>query len=76
MPTSFVNWYYNNGSDILASLNPLLSQTIVNQTCGSNFECIHDYLIRINSFTSAATASELQTFQQSRTTLGKISVLN
>jgi len=73
MPTAFVNWYYNNASSLLASLNPLLSQTIVNQTCGSNFECIHDYLIRINSFTSGATASELLTFQQSRTTLGKIS---
>jgi hypothetical protein len=73
MPTAFVNWYYNSASSLLTSLNPLLSQTIVNQTCGSNFECIHDYLIRINSFTSGATASELQTFQQSRTTLGKIS---
>ncbi len=73
MPTAFVNWYYNNASSILTSLNPLLSPIIVNQTCGSNFECVHDYLIRINSFTSAATASELQTFQQSKITLGKIS---
>ena len=72
MPTAFVNWYYNNASDILTTLNPLLSPTIVNQTCGSSFECVHDYLIRINSFTSAATASELQTLQQSKTTLGKI----
>jgi hypothetical protein len=73
MPTEFVNWYYNSASTLLASLNPLLSQTIVNQTCGSNFECVQDYLIGINSFTSAATASQLQIFQQSRTTFGKIS---
>jgi hypothetical protein len=72
MPTQFVNWYYNNASGILESLNPLLSQSIVNQTCGSNFECVHDYLIRINSFTSGATASGLQSFQQSKTILGKI----
>jgi hypothetical protein len=74
MPTELVNWYYNNASSLLTSLNPFLSQTIVNQTCGSSFECIHDYLIRINSFTSAAASSELQTFQQSRTTFGKTSV--
>lgn len=72
MPTNFVKWYYNNASEILANLNPLLSQSVVNQTCSGNFECIHDYLIRINSFTSGATASGLQTFQEWRTTLGKI----
>jgi hypothetical protein len=74
MPTEFVNWYYNNASDLLTSLNPLLNQSIVNQTCGSSFECVHDYLIRINAFTSGATALGLQTFQQSRTTLGKVSI--
>lgn len=71
LPTEFVNWYYSQ-STVLAGLNPLLSQSVVNQTCSSSFECTHDYLIRINSFTSEATASELQTFEQSRTILGKI----
>ena len=72
MPTAFVNWYYNNASGLLATLNPLLSQTMVNQTCGSNFECVHDYLIRINAFTSGATGLRLQELEQARTTLGKV----
>jgi hypothetical protein len=72
MPTEFVNWYYTNASDILTSLNPLLNENIVNQTCSSNFECTHDYLIRINSFTSGAAASELQSFEQSKVVLGNI----
>jgi hypothetical protein len=72
MPTEFVNWYYTSASSTLTSLNPVLSPSVVNQTCSSNFECVHDYLIRINSFTSGATASELQTVQQSRVVLGKI----
>ncbi len=71
-PLEFVRWYYNNASNIIASLNPLLNQSIVNQTCGSSSECVHDYLIRINSFTSVATASELQVVQQSKNTFGKI----
>jgi len=71
MPTEFVQWYYNNASDILAQLNPLLSQTVVNQTCNGNFECIHDYLIRINKFTSSATASLMDSAQASKLTLGK-----
>jgi hypothetical protein len=71
-PLDFVKWYYNNASGIIASLNPLLSQSSVNQICGSNFECVHDYLIRINSFTSGSTASELQVVQQSKNILGKI----
>ena len=74
MPTAFVNWYYNNASGLLATLNPLLSQSVVNQTCGSNFECVHDYLIRINSFTAGAAAAQLQEFEQARTTLGKVSL--
>jgi hypothetical protein len=74
MPTELINWYYNTASGILTSLNPLLSQSVVNQTCSTNLECIHDYIIRINSFTSGAAASELQTFQQSRNILGKISM--
>lgn len=76
LPMSFVNWYYVNASDTLTGLNPLLSQTVVNRTCPTRFECIHDYLIRINSFTSRATSSNLDTFQNSITTLGKISISN
>jgi hypothetical protein len=72
MPTELVNWYYTNASDILTSLNPLLDPSIVNETCLSNFECTHDYIIRINSFTSVATASELQSFEQSKVVLGNI----
>lgn len=70
MPITLVTSYYANQSSILTGLNQLLSQTVVNQTCQGNFECIHDYLIRINSFSSAATATQLQTNEQSRTTLG------
>lgn len=72
LPRTLVEWYYNNASDFLATLNPLLSQTVVNRTCQGNFECIHDYLIQINAFTSSATASALGTIQESRTALGKI----
>ncbi|CAF4701271.1 unnamed protein product [Rotaria sp. Silwood2] len=72
MPRTLVEWYYKNASDFLTNLNPRLNQRIVNQTCHDNFECIHDYLIRMNSFTSEATASGLQLVQESRTALGKI----
>ncbi|CAF4737625.1 unnamed protein product, partial [Rotaria sp. Silwood2] len=72
MPRSLVEWYYNNASNFLTNLNPRLNQSIVNQTCHDNFECIHDYLIRINSFTSEATASGLQLAQESRTALAEI----
>ncbi|CAF2470777.1 unnamed protein product [Rotaria sp. Silwood2] len=72
MPRSLVEWYYKNASNFLTSLNPRLNQSIVNQTCHDNFECIHDYLIRINSFTSEATASGLQSVQESRTALAEI----
>jgi hypothetical protein len=75
MPTTFVQWYYNNASTILASLNPSLSQASVNETCSAHFECVHDYLLRINSFTSKATASALDMFQQSRLILGSIEIL-
>lgn len=71
-PTELYNWYYQNGSPILASLNPALNVANVNETCNSSFECVHDYLIRINKFTSGAVASGLESFEQSRTTLGTV----
>ena len=56
IPSELVRWYYEgNNSLILASFNPLLNQTNVNQTCGDNFECIHDFIIRINPVTSGST---------------------
>jgi hypothetical protein len=72
MPISFVNWYYNNASVTVASLNSLLNQSIVNQICQNSWDCVHDYLIRVNSFTSQATSLGLQTFEQSRNVLGKV----
>ena len=71
-PTEFYKWYYNSGSTTLTNLNPRLNQTVVNETCGSSFECVHDYLIRINVFTSQSTTSGLQNFQQLRATLSTV----
>ncbi|CAF3955011.1 unnamed protein product, partial [Adineta steineri] len=71
MPSAFVNWYYVNASNTLANLNPRLSQTIVNGTCSSNFECIHDYLIEINPISSSATALLLNSNSYSRTILAE-----
>lgn len=72
-PRTLVDWYYNNkdASNVLPGLNPLLQQANVNQTCQGNFECIHDYLIRINTFTSETTASKLESVHQSRNELSK-----
>lgn len=70
-PTRFVDWYKNESTS-LTSLNPRLNLNIVQQVCNSNDECIHDYVIRINEFTSGSTASGLLNFQESRTTLGTI----
>ncbi|CAF0850637.1 unnamed protein product [Rotaria sp. Silwood1] len=72
MPSYLVYTYYNESADTLASLNPRLSQSMIDQTCSTNFECRHDYIIRINPITSAATASSLNSFQQSRTILAEI----
>ncbi|CAF3404455.1 unnamed protein product [Rotaria sp. Silwood1] len=71
MPSYLVYTYYNESADTLASLNPRLSQSMIDQTCSTNFECRHDYIIRINPITSAATASSLNSFQQSRTILAE-----
>ncbi|CAF4658525.1 unnamed protein product [Rotaria sp. Silwood2] len=67
MPRSLVEWYYKNASNFLTTLNP----RIVNQTCHDNFECIHDYLIRINAFTSQATASGVRIIKESRIALAE-----
>ncbi|CAF4579536.1 unnamed protein product, partial [Rotaria sp. Silwood2] len=72
MPRSLVEWYYKNASNFLTNLNPRLNPSIVNQTCQDNFECIHDYLIRMNSFTSQATASGVRLIKESRTALAEI----
>jgi hypothetical protein len=72
MPINFVNWYTTNSSGTLSGLNSKLSPNIVIQTCATNFECTHDYIIRINPITCAATASSLNSFEQFRITLGKI----
>ncbi|UJR30966.1 hypothetical protein I4U23_018478 [Adineta vaga] len=66
MPRRFVDWYYGGASIMLADANPLLNETIVNQTCSTHFECIHDYLIRTNSFTSKTTALALTNLEESR----------
>ncbi|UJR30967.1 hypothetical protein I4U23_018479 [Adineta vaga] len=71
MPRNFVNWYYNNASDFLAILNPSLSKTMVEQICSGRFECVHDYLIRINSFTSQETDSIIQSTENSRNILAE-----
>ncbi|CAF3508982.1 unnamed protein product [Rotaria socialis] len=72
MPRSLVEWYYTSASSYLESLNPFLSQTVVNRTCHGNYECEHDYLIRINSFTSEATASGLESIHDARISLREI----
>jgi hypothetical protein len=74
-PTILVNWY-NTNSVILTGLNSKLDPTIVNGICSTNFECRHDYIIRINQITSAATATASNSNQQSRTILGKITFFN
>ncbi len=72
LPSELVNWYYYDSSSTLAGLNPSLSQTIVNQTCQTSFECLHDYIIRVNGMSSVATSSLLTSYQQSRIILGKV----
>jgi hypothetical protein len=72
MPSALINWYNNNSWPTLTSLNGNLDPTIVEETCSINFECRHDYIIRINPVSSAATAAASNLFQQSRLTLGKI----
>ncbi|CAF4415936.1 unnamed protein product, partial [Rotaria sp. Silwood2] len=72
MPSNLVYMYYNAIADTLASLNPLLNQSLIDEICSENFECRHDYIIRINPITSGATASTLNLFQQSRTILAEI----
>ncbi|CAF4537768.1 unnamed protein product, partial [Rotaria socialis] len=69
MPSYLVNIFYNQNENTLASLNPLLSTTQLNTTCADSFECRHDYIIRINPVASAATASGLNSFQQSAAVL-------
>ncbi|CAF3894012.1 unnamed protein product [Adineta steineri] len=65
MPTKLYNWYRSNESSVFSSLYPQMNETL-DETCSNNFECIHDYLIRVNSFTSKATASGLKLIQESR----------
>jgi len=77
LPTALVNWYNTNTvSSVLTGLNSNLNPTIANQICSTNFECLHDYIIRINPITSGATAASSNSFQQSRIVLGKISFFN
>jgi hypothetical protein len=73
LPTTLINWY-NSNSATLTRLNPKLSPTYVNQICSTSIECQHDYIIRINPITSAATASSINTLLQSRVILGKIRI--
>ncbi|CAF3944032.1 unnamed protein product, partial [Rotaria magnacalcarata] len=72
MPRSLVEWYNTSAPSFLESLNPFLSQTVVNRICHGNYECVHDYLIRMNSFTSEATASGLELIRDSRISLHEI----
>ena len=72
MPTSFLKWYYNNASVTLGKLNPFLNQSVVNDTCKSSFECIHDYLIQINPVSSKITAIGLENLALSKTLLSKV----
>ncbi|CAF0869133.1 unnamed protein product [Adineta ricciae] len=71
LPSTLVNWYYNNASSVLTTLNSHLSQSEVNQTCSSNFECVHDYIVRINPITSGATALLLDSYRDSRATFAE-----
>ena len=71
-PGAFVDWYYNAGFRLLADASPALTQTIVNQTCSTHFECVHDYLIVVNTFRSEATALALDQLVESRVVIGKI----
>ncbi|CAF1395353.1 unnamed protein product [Rotaria sordida] len=64
MPSYLVYTYYNQYANTLASLNSLLNQSEIDRTCSTNFECRHDYIIRINPISSGITASSLNSFQQ------------
>lgn len=70
LPYEMVRWYYNN-SAVLEALNPSLSQTILNRTCPDHFECIHDYIVRVNPFTSGSTALALDSIQVEVAVLGR-----
>jgi hypothetical protein len=70
LPDDLITWYYSISS-VLAALNPRLNQTTVNATCSGQFECLHDYIVRLNPITSGATAVSVNTFTQSRAILGK-----
>lgn len=72
MPTQIFNWYNGSGSTLLTSLNPDLSPANVNTVCNSSFECVHDYLIRINRLTSGAVVNGLQVFEQAQIILGTV----
>ena len=72
MPSNLVYVFYNESENILAGLNPLLAPSRINDTCSTNFECRHDYIIQINEVSGNVTASSLNLFQESKTTLGKI----
>ena len=71
MPSTLVSWYRANGSGILGAMNPVLSQSQVNGICSNSFECEHDYIIRVNRMTSAATASAISSFQEKNVAFGK-----
>jgi hypothetical protein len=62
--------WYNVNWPILTGLNPSLSPTILDETCSTNYECSHDYIIRINPVTSSQTAAISTSSEQSRTLLG------
>ncbi|CAF1679718.1 unnamed protein product, partial [Adineta ricciae] len=66
MPQDFVAWYNNSPSEFLTTLSSAMSKNLVDQTCSGKFECIHDYLIRVNSFTSKGSTSTLESTQSFR----------
>lgn len=71
LPTSLVQWFNGPASTALRSLNPALDPTSVNAQCSGKFECIHDFIIRLNRVSSSATAQSLDSFRNDRTILGK-----
>ncbi len=72
MPLSLIDWYNNGSWSELTNLNPSLSQSSLNQICSTDYECRHDYIIRINRVSSSATGALSNSSQQSRVILGKI----
>lgn len=70
-PYYLVNQFYRDNIFVLQSLNRDLSESRLNATCGNNFECRHDYIIRISPTASSSTNTQLNDLSQAREILSK-----